>query len=453
MVDIRCTKVNYPEIIVEPPGSKARKIIERDEKYIMQSFSRWFPLVVSKAYDFIVEDVDGNKYIDFNSGIAVMNVGHCHPKVIQAIKEQLEKFTHYSITDFLYEEPVKLAENLFRITPGNFTKKVYYGNSGAEANEAAIKVVRGHFKGKRPYIIAFSGCFHGRTYGAMSLTASKPIQRKGFYPLVPGIIHTPYPYCYRCPFRQTFPSCNYWCVDFIEEWIFGKYVSPDEVSAFIFEPIVGEGGYIVPPEDFFPRLKKLADKYGILLIADEIQSGMGRTGKWFATEHWNTVPDITTMAKAIASGLPLGATVGRAEIMDLPPGSHASTFGGNPVSCAAANAVIQVIEEERLLENARRLGEYTLKRLNELKERIDVIGDVRGVGLMIGIELVKDKDNPEPNRELLKKVLMTAFKKGLLVIGAGKSVIRISPPLTITQEAVDKGLEIIEKSILESLNK
>ncbi len=444
--------MKYPDIIVEPPGPKAREIIKKDNDYIMQSFSRWFPLVVSKAYDFIVEDIDGNRFIDFNSGIAVMNVGHRHPRVIEAIKFQLNKFTHYSITDFLYEEPVKLALNLFRITPGNFNKKVYYGNSGAEANEAALKIARGHFRGKRPYIIAFTGCFHGRTYGAMSITASKPIQRKGFYPLVPGIIHVPFPYCYRCPYRQKSESCNYWCVDFIEDWIFEKYISPDEVAAFIFEPIIGEGGYIIPPKDFFPRLRKLADKYGILLIADEVQSGMGRTGKWFAMEHWNTVPDIITMAKAIASGLPLSATVGRADIMDLPPGSHASTFGGNPISCAAANAVIQVIEEENLIENARTLGEYTLKRLKEMEEEIDVIGDVRGLGLMIGIELVKSKDNPKPNRELLKKFLITAFKKGLLVIGAGKSVIRISPPLTITREAIDIGLDIIRESIIQNLD-
>jgi len=443
--------MKYPQIVVEPPGPKAKEIIEKDNRYIMQSFSRWFPLVVSKAYDFIVEDVDGNKFIDFNSGIAVMNVGHRHPRVIEAIKSQLEKFTHYSITDFLYEEPVKLASNLFRITPGSFEKKVYYSNSGAEANEAALKIARGHFQGKRPYIIAFTGCFHGRTYGAMSVTASKPIQRKNFYPLVPGIIHVPFPYCYRCPYRQKLESCNYWCVDFIEDWIFEKFISPDEVAAFIFEPIIGEGGYIIPPKNFFPRLRKLADKYGILLIADEVQSGMGRTGKWFAMEHWNTIPDIITVAKAIASGLPLGATIGRADIMDLPPGSHASTFGGNPVSCAAANAVISIIEEENLLENTRRQGEYIFKRLNEMKEEIDVIGDIRGLGLMAGIELVKSKDEPLPNRELLKKVLISAFKKGLLVIGAGKSVIRISPPLTITRDAIDIGLEIIQESILKNI--
>lgn len=405
--------------------------------------------MAKKGYGVWIEDFDGNRYLDFNSGIGVTNVGHAHPKVVKAIKEQAELLLHYSLTDFLYEPPVRLAEKLVQITPGTFPKKVFYANSGAEAVEAAIKVARGHFRGSRPYIIAFTGAFHGRTMGALSLTASKPVQRRGFAPLVPGVVHVPYPYCFRCPFRQKYPDCNLWCVDFIEEWVLKKYVPPEEVAAIVFEPIAGEGGYIVPPPEFFPRLKKLADQYGILLVSDEVQAGMGRTGKWFAIEHWGVAPDMITIAKGIASGLPLGVLVGRRDIMDLPPGSHASTFGGNPVSCAAALATIGVIEEERLLENATRVGEHAMKRLREMQEEIPAIGDVRGKGLMIGVELVKPDGSPDP--ELLKKTLDFAFKSGLLVIGAGLSTVRIAPPLIITKEEMDVGLDILRDSLRRAL--
>ncbi|RLE60956.1 MAG: acetyl ornithine aminotransferase family protein [Thermoprotei archaeon] len=440
-----------PIIKVVPPGPKAKEIITKDEKLLMQSFARWYPLVVKKAQGVWVEDVDGNIYLDFNSGIAVTNVGHSHPKVLEAIRRQIGFFLHYSITDFLYEEPVKLAERLISITPGSFPKKVFYTNSGTESIEAAIKVARGHFRGKRPYIIAFAGSFHGRTLGSLSLTSSKPVQRRHFGPLLPGIYHVPYPYCYRCPYRQKYPDCELWCVHFIEEWLFKKYVPPDEVSAIIFEPIAGEGGYITPPPDFFKTLKDLADEYGILLIDDEVQAGMGRTGKWFAIQHWGIEPDILAVAKGIAAGLPLGAIVGKAEIMDLPPGSHASTFGGNPVSCAAANAVIDVIIEENLLDNAARLGEYIKKRFSELQSEIPEIGDIRGKGLMIGVELIKRDGTP--HRELLKETLKEAFKRGLLVIGAGLSAIRIAPPLVITQEEVDVGLEILHDALKTALSK
>ena len=416
---------------------------------IMQSFARWYPLVARRAYGVWVEDVDGNIYLDFNSGIGVTNTGHCHPKVVEAIKRQAEQFIHYSLTDFLYEQPVLLAEKLTRITPGSFQKKVFFVNSGAEAIEASIKVSRGHFRGTRPYLIAFAGSFHGRTMGALSLTSSKPIQRRHFAPLVPGVFHVPYPYCYRCPYRLRYPDCGIWCVDFIEEWLFKKYVPPEEVSAIVFEPIAGEGGYIVPPPEFFPRLRKLADKYGILLVDDEVQAGIGRTGRWFAIENWGVVPDIIAIAKGIASGMPLGAIVGRADIMDLPPGSHASTFGGNPVSCAAALATLEVIEEEGLLENAKRVGEYAKKRLSEMASSIEAIGDVRGIGLMIGVELVKRDGSPDP--ELLQATLVKAFKKGLLVIGAGLSTIRIAPPLIISREEMEVGLSILEEALREAI--
>lgn len=445
--------LNVPNIKVTPPGPKASKVISEDSEVIMQSFVRWYPLVVKTGKGAIIEDVDGNQYIDFNSGLAVLNVGMLHPKVVEAIKRQAEKLLHYSLTDFYYEEAVEVAKEIIRITPGTFKKRVFFTNSGAESIECAMKVARGHFRGSRPTIIAFTGSFHGRTFGAMSLTSSKPVQRKWFYPLLPNIEHVPYPYCYRCPYKLTPDTCNYWCIDFIEEWLFKKYVDPEEVSAIIFEPVAGEGGYIVPPKGAVLKLRKLTEKYGILLVADEVQSGVGRTGKWFAVKHFNVIPDLIAIAKGIASGLPLGAVVGRREVMDLPRGSHASTFGGNPISLAAAKAVIEVIEEEKLLDNAAKLGDYILKRLREFMEKYEIIGDVRGLGLMIGVELIKNRETKEPAVEELSWIINNSFKRGLLVIGAGKSVIRIAPPLVITREEVDRGLEILEDVIKEANEK
>ncbi|HDI74460.1 MAG: acetyl ornithine aminotransferase family protein [Thermoprotei archaeon] len=436
-----------PLIKVEPPGPKAREIIGEDEKYLMQSFIRYYPLVAAEARGAVVVDVDGNKYIDFNSGLAVMSIGHCHPKVVEAIKRQSEKLLHYSLTDFYYEEPVKLARKLVEIAPGSFDKRVFFCNSGAESIEGALKTARGYFKGSRPYILAYIGSFHGRTLGALSLTSSKPVQRRYFSPMIPCVEHVPYPYCYRCPWKQTFPDCGYWCVDFIEEWYFKRYVPPEEVACIVFEPIAGEGGYIVPPPEYWKRIRKLCDKYGILMVDDEVQAGMGRTGRWFAIEHWNTEPDIICVAKAIASGLPLGAIIGRKEVMSLPKGSHATTFGGNPVSCAAANAVIDVIKEEKLLSRATRLGEKILKFFEDLKTECKLIGDVRGKGLMIGIELVKDRKSKEPAKEELQKILRDCFKNGVLAIGAGISTLRLAPPLTIPEDLLDRGLEIIASII------
>ncbi|RLE82288.1 MAG: acetyl ornithine aminotransferase family protein [Thermoprotei archaeon] len=437
----------YPLIKNPPPGAKAKKILSLDEKYLMQSFRRYYPLVVKRAKGFLVEDVDGNIYIDLNAGIAVASTGHCHPKIVEAIKKRCEELLHYSITDFIYEDTAILAKKLSEITPGDFEKKVFFGNSGAEAVEGSLKVARGYFEGRRPYILAFIGSFHGRTIGALSLTSSKPIQRKNFQPLMPCVEHVPYPYCFRCPWKQRFPECNYWCVDFIEEWYFQKFIPPEEVAAIIFEPIAGEGGYIVPPDGFWQKIRTLADKYGILLIADEVQSGVGRTGKWFAIEHWDTMPDLVLIAKGIASGLPLSAIVGRKDIMSLPPGAHASTFGGNPVCCAAALATIQVIEKERLLENAERVGSFAIKRLNEMKEAYENIGDVRGRGLMIGVEIVTDKASYRPAPKLAHEIIEEAFRRGLLLITSGLSVLRISPPLVITMEAMEKALNILEDII------
>ncbi len=440
--------VEAPRIIVEPPGPKAREIIERDSRVLMQSFVRWYPLVVKTGRGALVEDVDGNIYIDFNSGLAVLNVGHQHPRVVEAIKRQAEKLLHYSLTDFYYEEIVELTEKLLEIAPMSGGKKVFYGNSGAEAVEASLKVARGHFRGSRPYIIAFIGAFHGRTFGAMSLTSSKPVQRAGFSPLLPNVVHVPYPYPYRCPFGAEEPEeCGDAVIGFLEDWVFGKYVPPEETAAIVFEPIQGEGGYVVPPDNFFPKLRRLADKYGILLVDDEVQAGMGRTGKWFAIQHWGVEPDLVAVAKGIASGLPLGAVIGRSEVMDLPGGSHASTFGGNPVSAAAASAVIDVIREEGLLENAARVGEHLVKRFMELQEEVEIVGDVRGKGLMIGVELVRDRETKEPARKEVANILERCFKRGVLVIGAGLSTIRLAPPLSIPLELADRAADIIIEEI------
>ncbi len=438
---------DYPVINVTPPGPKARKIVEEDRDLIMQSFSRWYPVVVKSAEGVVVEDVDGNRYLDFNSGLVVVNVGHRHPRVVSAIKKQVEKLIHYSLTDFYYEEAVEAAKKLLSISPVA-DGKVFYTNSGAESIEATIKISRGHFNGQRDYIISFIGGFHGRTMGAMSVSASKPVHRRGFSPLVPSILHVPYPYTYRCPFGDLEErECGEAVLGFIEEWILGKVVDPSEVAMILVEPIQGEGGYIVPPDNFLPGLRKLTSKHGILLGVDEVQTGFGRTGKWFAVEHWNIEPDLVAMAKGIAAGLPLGAVVGKREIMDLPPGSHANTFGGNPVALAAFMAVVDIINEERLLDNATKVGEEIMKAMRDLAEEVEIIGDVRGKGLMIGVELVKDRKSKKPAKEELAMVLEESFKRGLLVVGAGVSTIRIAPPISIQLEDAMLGVEILSDVI------
>lgn len=437
----------YPSIVVRPPGPKARDLVKKDEALLSPSYARFYPLVIESGKDCVLKDVDGNQYIDFNSGLVCLNVGHNHPKVVDAIKKQSDRFLHYSNTDFFYREVVDLAEKLSEITPGQFEKKVYFGNSGAEAIEAAVKLSKWHTRKHR--FLAFTGAFHGRTLGALSFTASKPVQRRNFFPLLQGVTHVPYPYCYRCPFKLSYPNCNYWCVDFIDELVLQKYVPPEEVAAILFEPIQGEGGYVVPPPGYFQRLKKIADKYGFLMIADEVQAGMGRSGQWFAIEHWNVEPDVICSAKALASGLPIGATVSRARYMDWEGGSHASTFGGNPVACAASLAVIDVIKKEKLLENATKQGGYIMKWLNDLKEECKIIGDVRGKGLMIGAEIIKDEETKKPATDETKEVMMRCWKRGIALITCGASTIRIAPPLTITRELVNSGLEIIGDVIKE----
>jgi 4-aminobutyrate aminotransferase len=437
----------YPKIVVSPPGPKAREMVKKDESLVSPSYARFYPLVIDSGKGCIVKDVDGNEFIDFNSGLVCLNVGHSHPKVVAAIKKQCDRFLHYSNTDFYYDEVIDLAGKLAEITPGDFNKKVYFGNSGAEAIEAAVKLAKWH--SRRQLFIAFISAFHGRTIGALSFTASKPTQRRYFFPLMPGVTHVPYPYCYRCPFKLTYPECHYWCVDFIDEYVLQKYVPPEDTAAILYEPIQGEGGYVVPPPEYPKRLKKLADKYGLLFIDDEVQTGMGRTGKWFAIEHWDVEPDIICSAKGLASGMPLGAVIAKAKVMDWVGGSHASTFGGNPLSCAAALAVIDTIKEEKLLENATKQGAYIMKRLEELKARSEIVGDVRGKGLMIGLEIVEDKKSKKPAPEKVKEIMIRSWKRGVAVITCGTSTIRIAPPLVITRELADSALDIIEDTVKE----
>jgi 4-aminobutyrate aminotransferase len=433
-----------PKITTLLPGPKAAAIIERDSQVISQSYTRSYPLVVERGEGAVVEDVDGNRFLDFAAGIAVVSTGHCHPRIVKAIQDQAAKIIHMSGTDFHYENMVELAEKLGSLVPGPGPHRVYFGNSGTEAIEAAIKLARYHTG--RSQFVAFVGAFHGRTMGSLALTASKSIQKQGFFPMMPGVHHMPYAYCYRCAYGQQPETCAVECVQAIETDLFRTRVAPHEIAAIFLETIQGEGGYVVPPQKFFDELRKLADKYGILLIFDEVQSGMGRTGKMFACEHFNAVPDVIALAKGIASGMPLAATVGRAYLMTWKPGSHASTFGGNPVAVAAALTTIELLEQE-LIDNAARVGAHLLSRLAGFPKRFPNVGDVRGLGLMVGIELVRDQATRERAPELRDRVVQMCFERGLLVLGAGPNTIRLCPPLMISKDQADFAADTIEESL------
>jgi 4-aminobutyrate aminotransferase len=436
--------MRYPEIKTPLPGPKAADLIQKDQTYVSPSYTRVYPLVAKRGEGAWVYDVDDNRFLDFTAGIAVCGTGHCHPEVIRAIQEQAERLIHMAGTDFYYEPQIALAEKLAFITQGKGSKRVYFGNSGAEAVEAAFKLARWHTK--RELNIAFFGAFHGRTMGALSLTASKTIQKKYYYPLVPGITHIPYPYCYRCSYNLCYPTCGLACVSWVEENLFRTTMPPEEVAAIFVEPIQGEGGYIVPPPEFHSALKGIAEKYGILYVADEVQSGMGRTGKMFALEHYGVAPDIMALAKGIASGLPLGAMVARSDIMDWEAGSHASTFGGNPIACEAALTTIRLLEES-LMANATARGDRLMKGLRTLQTSYECIGDVRGKGLMVGVELVKDRETKERAVSWRDDLIKRAFQKGLLLLGCGQNTIRFCPALTVTDEEVDVCLNILEEAL------
>lgn len=433
-----------PLIKTPLPGPKAAAIIERDKKLVSPSYTRGYPFVMARGSGAMVEDVDGNVFLDCAAGIAVNSTGHSHPEVVDAIIEQSKKFLHMSGTDFYYEAQVQLAEVFNTIAPFPGDKRSFFSNSGTEAIEAAIKLAR--YATKRFGLIAFLGSFHGRTLGSLSLTSSKAIQRRGFGPMLPGVFHAPYGNCYRCPVGLAPESCNAECLDFLEHQLLVHLVSPDEVAAVIVEPIQGEGGYVVPKDAFHQRLRDLTRQHGILLVADEVQSGMGRTGKMFAIEHFGVEPDIVAVAKGVASGLPLGVTTARADVMSWPPGAHASTFGGNPVSCAAALKTIELLQSS-LMQNAADVGAYMMNGLRELQDRHAIIGDVRGRGLMIGIEFVRDRATKERATTERDQIVDACFKRGLLVLGAGKNAIRLSPPLVLTKAQAATAVEILGTAI------
>jgi 4-aminobutyrate aminotransferase len=441
------TTVTGPKIKTALPGPNARLVLEGDERLISPSYTRSYPMVAKRGRGIVVEDVDGNEFFDFSAGIAVTSTGHCHPHVVEAIQKQAAELIHMSGTDFYYSSMIELADRLSKLAPMAGPHKFYYGNSGAEAIECALKLSRYHTK--RQNIIAFFGAFHGRTMGAVSLTASKPQQKRRFGPLMPGVTHVRYPDVYRgCSGgAQDAEKFALGCARFIEDKLFKTVLAPEEVAAIFVEPVQGEGGYVIAPTPFMQELRRICDRHGILLVVDEVQSGIGRTGKWFAVEHTGVQPDIVCMAKGIASGMPLGITMSRAEIMDWVPGSHASTFGGNPVCIAAAMATLDVIEKEGLLKNSAEVGAHMLKRMADWPKKHKIVGDVRGRGLMIGVEIVKDQKTKEYGTELRDKIVEGAFAKGVLFLGCGPSTVRIAPPLIVNHEQADVAVDILEEAI------
>jgi 4-aminobutyrate aminotransferase len=435
-----------PKLVCPLPGPKARAAVQADQRLISPSYTRSYPLVAKRGRGIRIEDVDGNEFLDFASGIAVVSTGHCHPEVVAAIQKQAAELIHISSTDFYDEHITDLADRLSAVAPMPGPHKFFYGNSGAETIECALKIARYHTG--RQHVISFLGAFHGRTMGALSLTGSKPQQKRRFSPLLPGVTHIRYPYAYRgCSGGpQEEEAFSLGCARYIEEKLFKTILAPEEVAAIFIEPIQGEGGYVVAPTNFMQELRAICDRHGILLVVDEVQSGVGRTGKWWAVEHSGVEPDIVCIAKGIASGMPLGICMTRAEIMDWVPGSHASTFGGNPVSIAAALATMDIVEREAM-GNAARVGSMMLERLQGWKQTHPLVGDVRGRGLMIGIELVKDKATREPAAAVRNRVETLAFERGLMVLGCGETSIRLCPPLIVNEHEANVALDILEEAL------
>jgi 4-aminobutyrate aminotransferase len=436
------TKTTLPEIKTKLPGPNAKEMLNRDAKYISPSYTRSYPLVVQRGYGAILEDVDGNTFLDFNAGVAVAALGHAHPEIVEVIERQARDFVHISGTDYYYPQQTALAEKLAQVTPGDFAKKVHYGNSGAEAMEAALKAAI--YATGRSKFIAFRGGFHGRTFGTLSLTASRAAQRRGFGPQALDVTHVPYANEIRFPLeRRSGESVGRRVARYIEQTIFRTTVSPEDCAAIVVEPVQGEGGYVVPPADFLPELRRICDEHGIVLILDEVQSGMGRTGKLWAIEHFGVVPDIMCMAKAIGGGLPLGVTLAREDLMRWHVGAHASTFGGNPVAIAAGLKTLEILENG-VMKNAAEMGAYMMDRLRELQDKHAAIAQVRGLGLMIGVELAHDRDATEPWPELRDKVVVECFNRGLVIQGAGESTIRFSPPLIVDQSQIDFAVKTLD---------
>jgi 4-aminobutyrate aminotransferase len=442
--------MRVPDIKVPPPGPRARAILERDRAVVSPSYPRSAPFVMAHGEGAVVEDVDGNVYLDCCAGIAVAATGHSHPDVVRAITDQASKFLHIS-TDYYHEPQVALGEALAAIAPIGGRARTFFSNSGTEAVEAAIKLARYHTR--RHNIIAFLGSFHGRTLGSLALTSSKTVQRRGFGPMSAGVFHAPFANPYRCPVGggRDAASCTGECLAYIENQILAHLVSPDEVAAIVVEPIQGEGGYVVPPPEFLQGLAAIAAAHGMLFVVDEVQSGIGRTGRMFAIEHTGVQPDIIIAAKGIASGLPMGVTIAREDVMDWPVGAHSNTFGGNPVACAAALATLKLVEGG-LMQNAADVGAFLLAALSELAQRHLIVGDVRGQGLMIGIELVCDRKTKERAASERDALVMAAFRRGLLVLAAGASSIRLSPPLMITRDHAQTAVRILDDALADVSN-
>lgn len=438
--------IKSPLIQTVLPGPRAVEFLQKDRAHVSPSYTRSYPLVAEEGRGVWIRDVDGNVFLDFTAGIAVCSTGHCHPKVIEAVKDQAERLLHMSGADFYYPPQIALAEKLSSLMPGEGDKKVFFGNSGTEAVEGAFKLARWHTK--RKLNIAFYGGFHGRTMGSLSLTASKNVQKKGYDPFVPGVTHVPYAYCYRCDYNLRYPECGLECVRWIEDSLFRTTISPEDVAAIIIEPIQGEGGYVVPPPDYHKELYAIAKKYGILFVVDEVQSGMGRTGKMFAIEHFGVLPDIISVAKGIASGLPLGAILAPSKIMDWETGSHSTTFGGNPLACRAALVTIELLEKT-LMANADVQGNRLLSGLRNLQKVYESMGDVRGKGLMAAVELVKDRHTRKPHETLRDDIIQRAFRKGLLLLGCGKSSIRFCPALTVSADEIEVCISIFDEVLGE----
>lgn len=443
------TKTMLPELKTALPGPKAIEMLNRDAKYISPSYTRSYPLVVARGYGAIIEDVDGNTFLDFNAGVAVAALGHAHPEIAMVIEKQAREFVHISGTDYYYPHQTALAEKLVQVTPGDFAKKVHYGNSGAEAMEAALKAAI--YATGRQKFIAFRGAFHGRTFGTLSLTASRAAQRRGFGPQTLDVTHVPFANSIRFPLeRRSGEGVGQRVIRYIEQTIFKTTVAPEDCAAIVVEPVQGEGGYVVPAPDFLPELRRICDEHGIVLIVDEVQSGMGRTGKLWAIEHFGVVPDVMCMAKAIGGGLPLGVTLAREDLMRWHVGAHASTFGGNPVAIAAALKTLEILENGAM-KNCAEMGAYMMDRLRELQQKHAAIAEVRGLGLMIGVEIAHDRDANEPWSELRDKIVVDCFSRGLVIQGAGESAVRFSPPLIVDRDQVDFALSTFEAAMEAAL--